>query len=138
MTVLLNSGTSELLIQPPKIIESDMNVVTGYMPFKGFKTFYRVVGEPSDKAPLVLLHGGPGSTHNYFEVLDPLAEMTHRQIIFYDQLGCGESYVEGHPELWTLDTWMEELDPIAPLPSCQSFPSPWTVVGRHACHCLRH
>lgn len=57
MTVLLNSGTSELLIQPPKIIESDMNVVTGYMPFKGFKTFYRVVGEPSDKAPLVLLHG---------------------------------------------------------------------------------
>lgn len=87
-----------------------MNVVTGYMPFKGFKTFYRVVGEPSDKAPLVLLHGGPGSTHNYFEVLDPLAEMTHRQIIFYDQLGCGESYVEGHPELWTLDTWMEELD----------------------------
>ena len=87
-----------------------MNVVTGYMPFKGFKTFYRVVGELSDKAPLVLLHGGPGSTHNYFEVLDPLAEMTHRQIIFYDQLGCGESYVEGHPELWTLDTWMEELD----------------------------
>ncbi len=26
------------------------------------------------KTPLVLLHGGPGSTHNYFEVLDALAE----------------------------------------------------------------
>ena len=58
---------------------------------------------------LVLLHGGPGSTHNYFEVLDPLAELTHRQIVSYDQIGCGESYVEGHPELWTLGTWMEEL-----------------------------
>ena len=86
-----------------------MKIETGYMPFKGFKTFYRVVGEKTDRAPLVLLHGGPGSTHNYFEVLDPLAELTHRQIVSYDQIGCGESYVEGHPELWALDTWMEEL-----------------------------
>ena len=86
-----------------------MKIETGYMPFKGFKTFYRVVGEKTDRAPLVLLHGGPGSTHNYFEVLDPLAELTHRQIVSYDQIGCGESYVEGHPELWTLGTWMEEL-----------------------------
>lgn len=79
------------------------------MPFKGYRTYYRVVGEKTGEAPLVLLHGGPGSTHNYFEVLDPLAELTHRQIISYDQLGCGESYLDGHPELWTLDTWMEEL-----------------------------
>ena len=86
-----------------------MKITTGYMPFKGYRTFYRIVGEASDNAPLVLLHGGPGSTHNYFEVLDPLAEMTHRLIISYDQLGCGESYLDGHPELWTLDTWMDEL-----------------------------
>lgn len=79
------------------------------MPFKGFKTYYRIVGESTGRAPLVLLHGGPGSTHNYFEVLDPLAEATGRQIISYDQIGCGESYLDGHPELWTLDTWMEEL-----------------------------
>ena len=83
-----------------------MKIETGYMPFKGFKTFYRVVGEKTDRAPLVLLHGGPGSTHNYFEVLDPLAELTHRQIVFYDQIGCGESYVEGHPELWTLGRYV--------------------------------
>ena len=80
------------------------------MPFKGYETFYRIVGEASDKAPLLLLHGGPGSTHNYFEVLDALAATTGRQIISYDQIGCGESYVEGHKELWTLQTWMEELE----------------------------
>lgn len=68
-----------------------MKIETGYMPFKGFKTFYRVVGEKTDRAPLVLLHGGPGSTHNYFEVLDPLAELTHRQIVFYDQIGRSHS-----------------------------------------------
>ncbi len=85
-------------------------VVTGKMPFMGHETFYRIVGEPSDKAPLLLIHGGPGSTHNYFEVLDDLAATTGRQIISYDQIGCGESYVEGQPELWTLETWEDELE----------------------------
>ncbi len=87
-----------------------MKIQTGKMPFKGFHTFYRVVGEDTANPPLLLLHGGPGSTHNYFEVLDSLAELTHRQVISYDQIGCGESFVEGHPELWTLETWMDELD----------------------------
>ena len=86
-----------------------MKITTGFMPFKGYKTFYRIVGEKTDKAPLILLHGGPGATHNYFEVLDPLAELTHRQIISYDQIGCGESYLEGHPELWCKETWEAEL-----------------------------
>ncbi len=84
-------------------------MITGKMPFMGFETYYRIVGEKTDKAPLLLIHGGPGSTHNYFEVLDSLAATTGRQVISYDQLGCGESYVEGHPELWTLKTWTDEL-----------------------------
>lgn len=86
-----------------------MKIKTGKMPFMGFETYYRIVGEETDNAPLLLIHGGPGSTHNYFEVLDSLAETTHRQIISYDQIGCGESYVEGHNELWNLHTWTEEL-----------------------------
>lgn len=85
-----------------------MEIIEGYMPFKGFKTYYRIVNG-GDKTPLICLHGGPGSTHNYFEVLDCLAE-TGRKIIMYDQLGCGNSYVEGHDELWNQDTWMEELE----------------------------
>ena len=81
----------------------------GYMPFKGYQTYYRIVGErQKGKVPLLLLHGGPGSTHNYFEVLDSIADTGH-QVIMYDKLGCGNSYVEGHPELWTLETWEEEL-----------------------------
>ena len=81
----------------------------GYMPFKGYKTYYRIVGEKSDKKkPLLLLHGGPGSTHNYFEVLDKLS-LDGRQIISYDQIGCGNSFVDNHPELWTLETWIDEL-----------------------------
>ena len=87
-----------------------MSVTEGYIPFMGFQTYYRIVGEEKKKKkPLLLLHGGPGSTHNYFEVLDRTAEEDHRQFICYDQIGCGGSYVDGHPELWTRETWVREL-----------------------------
>ena len=80
-----------------------------YIPFREYQTYVRIVKEDDqDSVPILLLHGGPGSTHNYFEVLDPLAKQ--RPVISYDQLGCGNSYVDHHPELWTLSTWMEELD----------------------------
>lgn len=86
-----------------------MKITEGYMPFKGFNTYYRIVGESKEgKKPLVLLHGGPGSTHNYFEVLDKIAE-SGRQVIMYDQIGCGNSFVEGYPELFNADTWIKEL-----------------------------
>ena len=87
-----------------------MTVRDGYMDFKGLKTYYRVVGEPSDKPPLVLLHGGPGCSHNDMEVLDRLAVEDGRQLVMYDQIGCGKSQAEGHKELFNLVTWVEELD----------------------------
>ena len=86
-----------------------MKVTEGYMPYLGYQTYYRIVGENRDgKAPILLLHGGPGSTHNYFEVLDRMAE-TGRQVISYDQIGCGKSFVEGHSELWRPEIWLGEL-----------------------------
>ena len=67
----------------------------GYMPFMGHKTYYRIAGRRLDngKAPLVCLHGGPGSTHNYFETLDNIADDDGRMVVMYDQIGCGESYI---------------------------------------------
>ncbi|MBO1308903.1 proline iminopeptidase-family hydrolase [Enterococcus sp. 669A] len=86
-----------------------MKVEEGYMPYLGHQTYYRVVGERSgNKKPLILMHGGPGSTHNYFEVLDDMA-VDGRQLIMYDQLGCGKSAVPSDPSLWTSETWVNEL-----------------------------
>ena len=80
-----------------------MKITEGYMPFMGYQTYYRIAGEcTGNKKPLLLLHGGPGSTHNYFELLDELAE-DGRAIISDDPLGCGYSYLDGHPELWCWD-----------------------------------
>ena len=62
-----------------------MLITEGYMPFMGFKTYYRIAGEPNpEKKPLLLLHGGPGSTHNSFELLD--------------HVGLPESYINRYPD----------------------------------------
>ena len=43
-----------------------MKITEGYMPYLGYKTYYRIAGECSgNKKPLILLHGGPGSTQKY-------------------------------------------------------------------------
>ena len=84
----------------------------GRMAFKGFETYYRITNPEGKKAPLVLLHGGPGSTHNYFEGFDKLAEALDRPIIMYDQIGCGESATPGHTELYNAEVWMDELEAI--------------------------
>lgn len=87
-----------------------MEIKEGYLPFLGYKTYFRIVGERSEKAPLVLLHGGPGSTHNTLEVLDDLAK-DGRMLVYYDQIGCGLSSIpDDHPELYTKETWVKELD----------------------------
>lgn len=87
-----------------------MEIKEGYINFKNHQTYYRMVGTcKGNKKPLILLHGGPGSTHNYFEVMDDLTLKDDRAIIMYDQIGCGNSYIEGHPEYFTAETWLEEL-----------------------------
>lgn len=69
------------------------------------RTWYRVTGE-GGRTPLVCLHGGPGSTHNYFRPLERFAG--ERPVVFYDQLGCGRS---DRPDdvRWCLEIFTEEL-----------------------------
>ena len=69
------------------------------------RTWYRVTGD-GGRTPLVCLHGGPGSTHNYFRPLERLAD--ERPVVLYDQLGCGRS---DRPETaWSLELFTEELE----------------------------
>jgi proline iminopeptidase len=88
-----------------------MKIQEGYMPFHQYQTYYRVTGDlNSDQTPLLLLHGGPGSAHNYFEVFDRLTEETGRPVVMYDQLGCGLSSMPDHDSLWKASTWVDELE----------------------------
>jgi L-proline amide hydrolase len=87
-------------------------VTEGYVPFRGFKTWYRIVGDLNNpgpgKFPVLMLHGGPGAPHDYLERLEALAE-TGRPIIFYDQIGCGNSDHPDDPSMWAEQLFVDEL-----------------------------
>ena len=83
----------------------------GYIPFMGHKVWYRIVGDREEpgKLPLLVLHGGPGAPHDYLEPLEEMAA-TGRRVIFYDQLGCGNSRLpEPAPDLWTVPLFVDEV-----------------------------
>ena len=88
-----------------------MHAHEGFVPFRGYRTWYRVVDDDRSegKLPVVLLHGGPGATHDYLEPLELLAD-TGRRVVFYDQLGCGKSDLPENDLLWVVETFVEELD----------------------------
>lgn len=80
------------------------------IPVPGGKVWCLEMGE-GEGLPLLVLHGGPGSTHNsYYE---PLAQLAHKhRIILYDQLGCGHSDRPDDPSLWTLARFVEEVEAV--------------------------
>ncbi|MBI2888896.1 MAG: alpha/beta fold hydrolase [Candidatus Liptonbacteria bacterium] len=83
-----------------------MTKVEGFIPVEGGNVWYKIAGTPQS-IPLILLHGGPGWPHDYLEPLENLA--TNRQVIFYDQLGCGNSDKTANPALWTVEQFVKEL-----------------------------
>ena len=91
---------------------STPTVVTGAVPFREYETWYRVTGDlNSDKIPLVVVHGGPGCSHDYLLALTALADQG-RAVIHYDQLGGGKSthLPDKGVEFWTVALFLEELD----------------------------
>ena len=88
-------------------------VTTGTLPFAGHETWYRVTGtlDPdAERAPLVVLHGGPGAAHDYTLAMTSLAD-DGRAVVHYDQIGCGLSthLPDADPTFWTVELFVAEL-----------------------------
>ncbi|OEJ36236.1 proline iminopeptidase-family hydrolase [Streptomyces agglomeratus] len=84
----------------------------GTVKFGEYKTWYRVTGDlQCGLPPLVAVHGGPGSTHDYLLGLTRLAEAGW-PVVHYDQIGNGGStHLPGRgADFWTVDLFLEELD----------------------------
>jgi len=87
---------------------------TGHIEIPQGKISYRVYQESknANKIPIIFIHGGPGvplyGMENDFKNIT-----SERQVIFYDQLGCGESPIksefESDESLWYLERFVEEL-----------------------------
>ena len=82
----------------------------GFVDFRGYRTWYRIAGDRGSGAtPLLALHGGPGSTHNYFAPLEGLAD--ERPVVLYDQIGCGRSDRPTDIE-WSIAVFRDEVDAV--------------------------
>lgn len=62
--------------------------------------------------PVLLLHGGPGMSHFYFECFEEFLPADKYRFWYYDQLGCGFSDRPDDVSLWTVDRYREEVESV--------------------------
>jgi len=61
---------------------------------------------------LLLLHGGPGATHEYFEAFDSFLPQAGIEYIYYDQLGSFRSSQPDLPALWDTARFVDEVEQV--------------------------
>lgn len=64
------------------------------------------------KIKLLLLNGGPGATHEYFECFESFLLPENVELIYYDQLGCGLSDNPKDTSMWDLSRYVEEVEQV--------------------------
>ncbi len=70
----------------------------------------RVGNSPSMK--VLLLHGGPGGTHEYLEACDSYFPMAGIEYYYYDQLGSYYSDQPDDPDLWDIPRFVDEVEQV--------------------------
>jgi proline iminopeptidase len=76
-----------------------------------FRVWTKEIGD-NDRVKLLLLHGGPGGTHEFFEIFDDYLPATGLEYIYYDQLGSKPSDQPDDPDLWDLDRFVDEVEQV--------------------------
>lgn len=76
-----------------------------------FNVWTKRVGH-NPKIKLLLLNGGPGATHEYFEVMESFLPAEGIEFIYYDQLGTGHSDNPKDTAFWDLSRYVEEVEQV--------------------------
>jgi len=75
-----------------------------------YKVWTKRVGEGPLK--VLLLHGGPGFSHEYLEAMESFLPQAGIEMYYYDQLGCNNSDQPDDLSLWTLERYTEEVEAV--------------------------
>jgi proline iminopeptidase len=75
---------------------------------------YKVWTKKMGSGPLkvLLLHGGPGFTHQYLEAMESFLPEAGIEMYYYDQLGCGNSDIPDDVSLWETPRFVEEVEDV--------------------------
>ena len=76
-----------------------------------FKVWTKTVGN-NPKIKVLLLHGGPGLTHELYECFDGYFPNESIEYIYYDQLGSYYSDQPNDNSLWTNERFVEEVEQV--------------------------
>ncbi len=80
-------------------------------PVGTFKVWTKRFGN-NPKIKVLLLHGGPAITHEYFESFESFLPKEGIEFYYYDQLGSYYSDQPTDSSLWTLDRFVEEVEQV--------------------------
>ncbi len=80
-------------------------------PAGAFRVWTKRVGN-NPVAKVLLLHGGPGVTHEAFEAFDSYFPAAGIEYYYYDQLGSAYSDQPDEPDLWEVPRFVEEVEQV--------------------------
>ena len=99
-----NSGRADVLSGGVRLIPVDT-------PAGKFRVWTKRIGNnPTMK--VLLLHGGPGMTHEYLEAFDSFLPAAGIEYYYYDQLGSAYSDQPDAPELWEIPRFVDEVEQV--------------------------
>ena len=76
-----------------------------------FNVWTKRVGN-NPRIKVLLLHGGPGATHELYECFDGYLPYEGIEYIYYDQLGSYYSDQPSDNELWTIERFVDEVEQV--------------------------
>jgi proline iminopeptidase len=93
------------------VLSGGVRMIEVQTPKGKFKVWTKRVGN-NPQIKLLLLHGGPGLTHEYFEACDSFLPAAGIEYYYYDQLGSAFSDQPDEPSLWELPRFVEEVEQV--------------------------
>jgi len=88
-----------------------VKMITIETPKGKFKVWTKRYGN-NPKIKLLLLNGGPGMSHEYFECMESFLPKEGIEFIYYDQLGTGFSDNPNDTTMWDLPRYVEEVEQV--------------------------
>jgi proline iminopeptidase len=93
------------------VLAGGVRMVPVQTPVGAFKVWTKRIGN-NPALRLLLLHGGPGATHEYLEACDSYLPAAGVEYYYYDQLGSAFSDQPNEDSLWELDRFVDEVEQV--------------------------
>jgi proline iminopeptidase len=93
------------------VLSGGVKMIPISTPKGGFRVWTKRVGN-NPNVKVLLLHGGPGATHEYFEACDSYFPAAGIEYYYYDQLGSTYSDQPDDPDLWEIPRFVDEVEQV--------------------------